>query len=141
MYKRQIHYYSAPNGITPVYTLKAGHTYAIWYSEGYGFVTWPTYSRDWRYAQPFLEVDGEEYLNAAIPEEYIDYDKPVSYTHLFLHDAPVCFCRDVKVLCLLLRHNGKLKLNAFHHAGSRKQAEIPGKKPVEGDFPLSLIHI
>ena len=72
---RDIHYYSAPNGITPVYTLKAGHTYAIWYSEGYGFVTWPTYSRDWRYAQPFLEVDGEEYLNAAIPEEYIDYDK------------------------------------------------------------------
>ncbi len=72
---KDIHYYSAPDGITPVYTLEAGHTYAIWYSEGYGFVTWPTYSRDWRYGQPFLEVDGEGYLNAAIPEEYIDSDK------------------------------------------------------------------
>ena len=69
--KRDIPYYSSPNGLTPVYTLKAGHTYAILYTEGYGFVTWPTYSKDWRFTRPFVEVNKEDYMST----DYIDYEK------------------------------------------------------------------
>ena len=68
---KDIHYYSSPNGLIPAYTLKAGHTYAILYTEGYGFVTWPTYNRDWRYTRPFLEVNKEDYMST----EYMDYEK------------------------------------------------------------------
>ena len=77
---RDISYYAAPNGLIPVYTLQAGHTYAVMNADGYGFVTWPTHSREWRYSRPFVEVDRETYLQtddipyealAALPDCYI----------------------------------------------------------------------
>ncbi len=75
---RDIHYYSSPTGLTPVYTLKAGHTYATYHSLGYGFSSFPTFDREWRYAYPFREVNREEYLqlgystqNDPLPSGYI----------------------------------------------------------------------
>ena len=84
-----IHYYSSPDGLTPVYTLKAGHSYALLYTDGYGFVTWPTYSSEWRYTRPFIEVNKEEYLQS----DYIPHEE--------FEALPDCYIRlsDLESLC------------------------------------------
>ena len=80
--KRDIPYYSSPNGLTPVYTLKAGHTYATYHSMGYGFYSFPTFNREWRYAYPFREVNREEYLQLG----YFTETEPLPSGYIRLSD-------------------------------------------------------
>ncbi len=82
--KEDIPYYASPGDSKPIYVMKAGHTYGEVSAQGYGFTTWPTYSREWRYSRPFSEVDiellkSQDYGYAQIrPEElpygYVKYD-------------------------------------------------------------------
>lgn len=73
-----IHYYASPGDIQPTYTVHAGRTYVNKFFWGYGHTSWPTYSKEWRYVQPFLEKSNgashttyEELL--ALPYYYVQY--------------------------------------------------------------------
>ena len=99
---KDIVYYSAPNGLKPVYTLKAGHTYAILHTDGYGFVTWPTHSREWRYTKPFVEVDKEEYLET----ETVPFEE--------MEALPDCYIRLSDLKELASEQSAVLELDPFY---------------------------
>lgn len=60
-----INYYTHREDAEPALILKAGTEVLAVPStagveEGYGFVSWPSYEEEWRYAQPFVMEDGTE---------------------------------------------------------------------------------
>ena len=75
---KTIHYYASPGDTQPAYTVYAGITYIDTFFWGYGYTSWPTYSKEWRYAQPFLEKSKDTaYINyeelSSLPYYYIRY--------------------------------------------------------------------
>lgn len=73
---KTIHYYTSPGDIQPAYTVYAGKSYAHTFFWGYGFTSWPTYSKEWRYMQPFQpysDVQNSYDKLHALPYYYVRY--------------------------------------------------------------------
>ncbi len=73
---KTIHYYTSPGDIQPAYTVYAGKSYAHTFFWGYGFTSWPTYSKEWRYVQPFQpysDVQNSYDKLHALPYYYVRY--------------------------------------------------------------------
>ncbi|MFR8002849.1 MAG: hypothetical protein ACLU62_08015 [Hydrogeniiclostridium sp.] len=73
---KTIHYYASPGDIQPAYTVHAGKSYVHTFFWGYGFTSWPTYSKEWRYVQPFQtysDVQNSYDKLHALPYYYVRY--------------------------------------------------------------------
>ena len=72
---KDIPYYASPSDREPAYIVRAGEPYEDEDIYGYGFITWPTYSREWRYAKPF--VASKEF--GVVPPPYKEISETPSY--------------------------------------------------------------
>lgn len=68
---RPIIYYEEVNGEkVPAYEIPAGTELKTVYTNGYGFYSYPTYKKGWRWVRPFLEPDSTQSLDE-LPYYYV----------------------------------------------------------------------
>lgn len=99
--KKDVYYYASPSDLEPAYILRAGEIYeAESISAGYGFVTWPTYSREWRYGKPFVAAKGLGF----VPEPYEE-----------IAEMPFYYVRYEDLLELAKGQTGQGIRRMYHH--------------------------
>ncbi len=94
---KDIVYYREENGIkVPILTLSKGSEISFYITDhtiipyGYGYLTFPTYERGWRYAVPF-EVDGEDDYIREWGEESILSQEEADFYYVKLRDIELVY--------------------------------------------------
>ena len=94
---KDIVYYREENGIkVPALTLSKGSEISFYITDhtiipyGYGYLTFPTYERGWRYAVPF-EVDGEDDYIREWGEESILSQEEADFYYVKLRDIELVY--------------------------------------------------
>ena len=94
---KDIVYYREENGIkVPILTLSKGSEISLYITDhtiipyGYGYLTFPTYERGWRYAVPF-EVDGEDDYLRDWGEESILSQEEADFYYVKLEDIELIY--------------------------------------------------
>ena len=94
---KDIVYYREENGIkVPILTLSKGSEISFYITDhtiipyGYGYLTFPTYERGWRYAVPF-EVDGENDYLRDWGEESILSQEEADFYYVKLRDIELVY--------------------------------------------------
>ena len=94
---KDIVYYREENGIkVPILTLSKGSEISFYITDhtiipyGYGYLTFPTYERGWRYAVPF-EVDGENDYLRDWGEESILSQEEADFYYVKLEDIETVY--------------------------------------------------